>query len=133
MNDQTLSIGQLPRLPETSAPTTVQASLFPYSSPWSRFVSVVCAGILLASLAGILWLSLTVPKLQRFEEPDRALDLMVSRMMEAQDGLHHAPAWQQWVAEWTMDNEEQASRQAMRWYQELIATTDDPSAKLRLA
>ena len=133
MNDQTLSIGQLPRLPETSAPTTVQASLFPYSSPWSRFVSVVCAGILLASLAGILWLSLTVPKLQRFEEPDRALDLMVSRMMEAQDGLHHAPAWQQWVAEWTMDNQDEASRQAIRWYRELIATTDDPLAKLRLA
>ena len=110
-----------------------EVSLLPYSSRWSRFVSVLCAGVLLASLAGILWLSLTVPKLQRFEEPDRALDLMVSRMMEAQDGLHRAPKWQRWVAEWTMDNEEQVSRQAMRWYQELIATTDDPSAKLRLA
>jgi uncharacterized protein len=133
VNDQTLSIGQLSRLPEASASIAVQGSPLPYSSRWSRFVSVVCATILLASLAGIFWLSLTVPKLQRFEEPDRALDLMVSRMMEAQDGLHRAPAWQQWVAEWTMDNQDEASRQAIRWYRELIATTDDPLAKLRLA
>lgn len=133
MNDQALSIGQIPRLPEADGSTVSEVSPLPYSSRWSRFVSVLCAGVLLASLAGILWLSLTVPKLQRFEEPGRALDLMVGRMMEAQDGLHRAPKWQQWVAEWTMDNEEQASRQAIRWYQELIATTDDPSAKLRLA
>jgi len=85
------------------------------------------------SLAGILWLSLTVPKLQRFEEPDRALDLMVSRMMEAQDGLHRAPKWQQWMAEWTMDDQKDAARQAVRWYRELIAATNDPLAKLRLA
>ncbi|MBX3327469.1 MAG: type II CAAX endopeptidase family protein [Nitrospira sp.] len=133
MNEQMLAIGQLPGLPEDADSTVSQASPLPYSSRWSRFVSVLCAGILLASLAGILWLSLTVPKLQRFEEPDRALDLMVSRMMQAQDGLRRAPIWQQWVAEWTMDSQEEASRQAVRWYRELIATTDDPSAKLRLA
>jgi uncharacterized protein len=133
MNEQALSIGQLPGLPEAGHPTVSQASLPPYNSRWSRFVSVICAGILMASLAGILWLSLTVPKLQRFEEPDRALDLMVSRMMEAQDGLQRAPKWQQWMAEWTMDGQDDASRQAIRWYRELIATTDDPLAKLRLA
>ncbi|MBL8074635.1 MAG: hypothetical protein JNL29_09705, partial [Nitrospira sp.] len=96
-------------------------------------MSVICASILMTSLVGILWLSLTVPKLQRFEEPNRALDLMVSRTMQAQDGLRRAPVWQQWMAEWTMDSEEEASRQAIRWYRELIATTNDPSAKLRLA
>ena len=133
MNEQTLSIGQLRGIPEAAQSTVSAASPFPYNSRWSRFISAICAGILLASLAGILWLSLTVPKLQRFEDPGRALDLMVSRMMEAQDGLHRAPKWMQWLAEWTMDNQEQASRQAVRWYQELIATTDDPSAKLRLA
>jgi uncharacterized protein len=96
-------------------------------------VSAICAAILLASLAGILWLSLTVPKLQRFQEPDRALDLMVSRMMETQDGLRQAPEWQQWMAEWTMDNQADATRQAIRWYRELIATTNEPLDKLRLA
>lgn len=133
MNEQALSVGQLPGIPEAGEPTVSQVSLLPYSSRWSRFVSAICAGILMASLVGILWLSLTVPKLQRFEEPDRALDLMVSRMMEAQDGLRRAPGWQQWMAEWTMDNQADASRQAIRWYRELIVTTNDPLAKLRLA
>ncbi len=133
MNEQVLAIGQLPKLPDAGDPIDSLASPLPYSSRWSRCVSVLCAGVLLASLAGILWLSLTVPKLQRFEEPDRALDLMVSRMMEAQDGLRRAPVWQQWVAEWTMDSPDEASRQAIRWYRELIAITNDPSAKLRLA
>ncbi len=133
MNEEALSIGQLPRFPEAGEPTVFQAAPLPYSSRWSRFVSTICAAILLASLAGILWLSLTVPKLQRFEKPDRALDVMVSRMMEAQDSLHRASEWQQWVAKWTMDSQEDASRQAIRWYRELIASTDDPSAKLRLA
>ena len=36
---------------------------------------------LIAALGAILWFSVTSPKLQRFEEPDRALDLMVSRML----------------------------------------------------
>lgn len=133
MNEQTLGIGQVSRLPEAGEPIVSQASPLPYSSRWSRFVSVICASILMTSLVGILWLSLTVPKLQRFEEPNRALDLMVSRTMQAQDGLRRAPVWQQWMAEWTMDSEEEASRQAIRWYRELIATTNDPSAKLRLA
>lgn len=133
MNERVVAIGQVPRLQEVGDPAVSQASPLPYRSRWSRFVSVICAGILMTSLAGILWLSLTVPKLQRFEEPDRALDLMVSRMMEAQDGLHRAPKWQQWMAKWTMDSEEEAFRQAIRWYRELIATTNDPLAELRLA
>ena len=102
--NEALSIGQIPRLPEAGGSTVSEVSPLPYSSRWSRFVSVLCAGVLLASLAGILWLFLTVPKLQRFEEPAPAMDLMVGRMMEAQDGLHRAPKWQQWVVEWTMDN-----------------------------
>lgn len=133
MNEEALSIGQVPRLPEVCESSVSPACPLPYNSRWSRVVSAICAAILLASLAGILWLSLTVPKLQRFQEPDRALDLMVSRMMEAQDGLRHAPEWQQWMAEWTMDNQADATRQAIRWYQELIAATNEPLDKLRLA
>jgi hypothetical protein len=63
-------------------------------------VSVISAVLLLVALGSIFWYSATVPKLDRLEEPDRALDLMVSRIMEAQDGLHRSPAWQQQLAEW---------------------------------
>lgn len=133
MSDQALSIEQLPSLPQVDRPTVSQTSRLPYDSQWSLFVSVLCACVLVAALGSILWFSITVPKLQRFEEPDRALDLMVSRMMEAQDGLSRSPEWQQWLAEWTMGGKDETYSQGIQWYRELAATTDDPLSKMRLA
>lgn len=132
MSEQALSIGQLQRLPQVDHPTVSQYPT-PYDSPWSLFVSVVCACVLVAALGGILWFAITVPKLDRFEEPDRALDLMVSRMMEAQEGLGRSPEWQQWLAEWTMGDKGEAYGQGIQWYRELAATTNDPLSKLGLA
>ncbi|MDH5726598.1 MAG: CPBP family intramembrane metalloprotease, partial [Nitrospira sp.] len=114
------------------AASASQTPVPPYGSRWSLFVSLVCACILMSALGSILWFSVTVPKLQRFEEPDRALDLMVSRMLEAQDSLSGSPEWQQWLAEWTMGNKDEAYTQGIRWYRELVETTDDPLSKLRL-
>lgn len=133
MSEQALPIGQIQRLPQVDGSTVSQASIPPYGSPWSIVVSVVCACVLLTALGSILWFSITVPKLDRIEEPDRALDLMVSRMMEAQDGLSRSPEWQQWLAEWTMGNKDEASSQGIQWYRELVKTTDDLLSKLRLA
>lgn len=133
MSEQALPIGQLQRLPQVDCPTVSQHPIPPYGSPWSIFVSVVCVCVLVAALGSILWFSITVPKLERFENPDRALDLMVSRMMEAQEGLGRSPQWQQWFAEWTMGDKGEAYSQGIQWYRELAATTDDPLSKLRLA
>lgn len=133
MSEETLSIGPLRRLPEVDSSAGFQSPLLPYSSPWSFVVSLVCACVLVAALGSILWFSITVPKLDRFEEPDRALDLMVSRMMEAQDGLERSPEWQQWLAEWTMGDKDDSYSQGIQWYRELTATTDDLLAKLQLA
>ncbi len=130
MSEQTCSIGPLQNLPTAENPT---ASRPPDNSRWSRFVNVVCATVLVAALGNILWLSITFPKLQQVEEPDRALDLMVGRTMEAQDALRRAPVWQQWLAEWTMGSGDEISWQAIEWYRELVETTDDPLSKLRLA
>jgi membrane protease YdiL (CAAX protease family) len=58
---------------------------------------------------------------------------MVSRMLEAQDGLRRAPEWQQWLADWTMGSTAETRGQAILWYRELVETTDDPLAKLQLA
>lgn len=133
MSEQALSIRQLPDLPPRDQPVVPEQPIAPYSSRWSLIVSGLCAGILVAALGAILWFSVTSPKLQRFEEPDRALDLMVSRMLEAQDSLRRAPQWQQWLAEWTMGTNDEARGQAIQWYRELVETTDDPLSKLRLA
>lgn len=105
----------------------------PFQSEFSRVVNVFAAVILLAAIGTILWSSATFPKLSRIEAPDRALELMVSRMMEAQDGLHHAPVWQQRLTEWALGSSEKERRQAIEWYRELAQTTGDPLSKLRLA
>jgi uncharacterized protein len=133
MSEQALPIGQLQRLPQIDHSTVSQPPIPPYGSPWSIVVSVVCACVLLASLGSILWFSITVPKLDRFDEPDRGLDLMVGRIMEAQDGLDRSPEWHQWLAVWAMGDKGDAYRQSIQWYRELVATTDDPLSKLRLA
>ncbi|MEQ1680067.1 MAG: type II CAAX endopeptidase family protein, partial [Nitrospira sp.] len=133
MNDQALSIGQSSDFPQHDQPAAPKPSIAPYGSRWSLVVSGVCAGILVAALGTVLWFSVTLPKLQRFEDPDRALDLMVSRTLDTQDSLRRAPTWQQWMANWTMGSDEEAREQAIQWYRELVETTDDPLSKLRLA
>ncbi|ALA57471.1 CPBP family intramembrane glutamic endopeptidase [Nitrospira moscoviensis] len=105
----------------------------PFSSPASVIVSVLSALVLLASFGAIVWFSAALPKVQRFEDPVRALDLMVSRTMEAQDGLREAPAWQQWVTEWSSGGSDAERAQAIQWYRELVEETDDPLSRLRLA
>jgi uncharacterized protein len=133
MNDQALSIGRSSDFPQPDPPIVPKPSIAPYGSRWSLVVSGVCAGILVAALGTVLWFSVTLPKLQRFEDPDRALDLMVSRTLDTQDSLRRAPTWQQWMTDWTMGSDEEAREQAIQWYRELVETTDDPLSKLRLA
>ena len=87
----------------------------------------------MATLGAILWSSSNTPKLDRFDDPDRALDLMVSRTLEAQDGLELGPEWHQWVTSWTSGSNEAERDQAIQWFQELVATTGTPQSHLRLA
>lgn len=114
-------------------PTAEAPARRPFDSPVSKIVSLLSAIILLAAFGAILWFSSTVPKLQRFAEPDRALDLMVSRMLQAHDGLQRAPVWQQWMNGWTAGSNEAERAQAIQWYQELVETTEEPLSRLRLA
>lgn len=100
---------------------------------FSPFVSILSALMLLATLGAILWFSSNSPKLDRFEDPDQALDLMVSRTMEAQDGLDRAPSWQRWVTSWTSGSDQAERDQAIQWYRELVAVTGTPQAQLQLA
>ncbi len=105
----------------------------PFGSSFSRAVSLLSAALLLSVLGSLLWFSATVPPLDRVEEPDRALDLMVGRMMEAQEELRRLPPWQQRLTEWMVGGSEYERLLAIQWYQELVEATDDPLSKLRLA
>lgn len=133
MSGDALKIGQLQGFAEIDAGSVCPQSTAPSRHGFSLVVNVVSAAVLVVALGAILWFSVTLPKLERFEEPDRALELMVSRMMEAQDGLRQSSEWEQWLAEWTIGSNEAERTQAIQWYQELVRTTGDPLSKLRLA
>lgn len=133
MSQESFPIGRPQGVEEIDARAVSPQSTAPFRSRFSLIVSVVSAIVLLAALGAILWFSATLPKLERFEEPDRALELMVSRTMEAQDGLRLSPEWQQWLAEWTVGSNEAERAQAIQWYRELVRTTSDPLSKLRMA
>ena len=133
MTEQILQIGQGQGSAADDLQPRSRHATTPFESGISLFVSVMAAVLLCLALGSILWFSATVPKLARLEEPERALDLMVSRIMEAQDGLQRAPAWEQRLAEWMVGSSEKERLLAIQWYQELADATADPSAKLRLA
>lgn len=105
----------------------------PFGSSFSRVVSLISAALLLSVFGSLLWFSATVPPLNRVEEPDQALDLMVGRMMEAQEELRRLPPWQQRLTEWMVGSNDYERLLAIQWYQELVEATDDPPSKLRLA
>ena len=104
----------------------------PFRTCFSPLVSTVSAVVLVVALGAILWFAATLPKLERLEEPDRALELMVSRTMEAQDGLRESPEWQQSLTEWTAGSQEAERAQTIQWYQELVQATGKPLSRLRL-
>lgn len=78
-------------------------------------------------------MGMTVSKLDRLHSPEKALELIVGRTMDAQNGLERAPQWEQDLfAIMTGDNSAERSR-AVDWYRELIRQSKDPVVHLQLA
>lgn len=105
----------------------------PFASPFSRAVSVLSAAVLILVFGSLLWTAATAPPLDRVAEPELALDLVVGRMMEAQEKRERLPIWQQWLAEWTMGSSEQQRLLAIQWYRELVEAGGDSLSRVRLA
>jgi membrane protease YdiL (CAAX protease family) len=104
-----------------------------YAEHFSPFVSLLAAVFLIASLAAVVWLSASVPKLDRMEAPERALARMVGRTMDAQVGLERAPAWKRRLLGWVSGDEAAERMQAIEWYGELAETSEDSVVHLQLA
>ena len=72
-------------------------------------------------------------KIDRFEAPEQALNLMVSRTMDVQEGLTRAPAWEQRLMAWVSGDGTADRAHAIEWYQELAKHSDNPLVLLQLA
>ena len=104
-----------------------------YSNRFSPAVTVLTALFLVAALSSVVWLSSSIPKLERVEAPEQALMLMVGRIMDVQEGLTRAPAWQQTLFSWISGDNKLERMQAIEWFQELAEVSDDPLVPLQLA
>ncbi|HKY71815.1 MAG TPA: CPBP family intramembrane glutamic endopeptidase [Nitrospira sp.] len=114
---------------ETDAPPAVG----PFPNDYSPIINWVSAVFLLASFAMVLVMASSTAKLDRFDAPEQALSLMVGRTMDAQEGQTRAPAWEQRIMAWISGDGAAERRQAITWYQELAAHSNDPAVPLQLA
>ena len=114
---------------ETEAPPTI--GQFP--NHYSSSISWLAGIFLVAAFTSVLLMASTTSKIDRIDAPAQALSLMVGRTMDAQEGLSRAPAWEQRMMRWVSGDGEAERAQAMAWYQELAARSDDPAVPLQQA
>ena len=114
---------------ETEAPPAVGS----FPQHYSATVSWLSALFLILSFAAVMAMASSALKLDRFDEPEQALSLMVGRTMDAEEGLRRAPAWEQRVMEWVSGDGVSERAQAIAWYQELAVRSEDPVVPLELA
>ena len=114
---------------ETEAPPAVGS----FPSHYSKTVSWLAALLLVLSFAAVLVSASSTLKMDRFDAPEQALSLMVGRTMDAQDGLSRAPQWEQKVMNWVSGDGAAERAQAIAWYQEMSARSEDPAVPLQLA
>jgi len=113
---------------ETEAPPAVGS----FPCHYSTTVSWLSALLLVLSFAAVLVMASSTLKIDRFEAPEQALGLMVGRTMDVQAGLTRAPVWEQRIMDWLSGDGAAERRQAIGWYQELAARTEDASVRLQL-
>lgn len=99
------------------------------STPLTLFLGLV----LVSGIGFFIWLQLSVPRMERIGVPERALPHMVSRMMDLEEAVAHAPPWEQTLYRLTTDNGSNDLGQAIDWYRELAAITYNPEIHLELA
>lgn len=98
---------------------------------FSPVLTILSATILFGCLLFFGWLQLTVPRLDRVPSPERALALTVSRMMDLEEAIAHAPEWERLLYEMIDGGNE--LEQAISWYEELAEYSGDPLVQVYLA
>ena len=121
-----------PVMPE---PQYVGASPPPrwYDPRFSKAVTILSAIVLSASVTLVVWFAVDIPKLGRVADAEKALEHMVSRIMDVEEGFRRLPAWEHFFYEVTMGSDTSERDQAIAWYEELVEVSADPRVDLNLA
>jgi Predicted metal-dependent membrane protease len=105
----------------------------PYNPAFSGAITLLSAVVLCLSIAVVAWLSFDVPRVDRVPDAERALNHMVGRLMDLEEGLKTLPLWERFLYEATMGNNDHDREQAVQWYRELAEEFPDPFVDLHLA
>jgi hypothetical protein len=117
--------------PATGEPTTLESR----GSQVPRFSPVLTGLAALVLTVGILMLAnviLSTPRLERIEETDRALALIVTRTMDLEYAIAQTPAWEHLFYEATAGWIDERA-QAVDWYEELAEVSNEPLTLVYLA
>ena len=104
-----------------------------YDPQFSKAVTILSAIVLFASVTLVVWFTIDIPKIGRVADPEKALEHMVSRIMDVEEGFKHLPAWEHALYEVTMGSDASERDQAISWYEELVEVSPDPRVELNLA
>lgn len=115
--------------PAEPAPPELPVHPVPRFSPLLTWLAalVLTAGILM--LANII---LSTPRLERVEEKDRALALIVMRTMDLEYAIAQTPAWEHLLYEATTGWADELA-EAVEWYEELAEVSSEPLTLVYLA
>ncbi len=120
-------------LSEPEAFSTEEPPRWTYDPRFSKTVTVLSALVLVVCVGLVMWMAMSVPKLDRVAAPERALNLMVNRTMEIEEALKRAPPWEQVLYNLTMGSSDSERAQSIAWYMELAEVSPDPVVQLNLA
>jgi len=80
----------------------------------------------------ISWIELSIPRLARITDPERALALTISRTMDLEEALAYAAPWERALYEISTGGADERAL-SISWYEELARYLDDPVVALQLA
>ena len=123
-----------PPEPEFHSPgRRVAPGSWQYHPRFSWAVTVLAALVLVGCVGTVAYIALTMDGLERVLWPERALSHMVGRTMDLEEATKRTPEWEQTLYRWLTGSEATARTEAIQWYRELAAVSEDPLVDLQLA
>ena len=95
-------------------------------------VTIVAALVLAGGISMLAGIVVSTPRLERVEDKDRALALIVTRTMDLEYAVAQTPAWEHLFYEATTGWADELA-QAASWYEELAEVSNEPLTLVSLA